>query len=184
MGAASSTTCNHIAVKARSDSYALYGCITYPESRVSANGRPRASRLGGHNQLDRRKSRALRRLLPARNRSSHLPMSYGGQVVSAKAGRQLPERGELVVSERPPDGGADGAGVDRIGVALGLDLEALFPDAFLERGEEPGIGRRCPPGIGRHVLAGGRPPLAGGGCQAGDLRLGGSGGLCLRLEKR
>ena len=130
----------------------------------------------------------LRRLLPARSRS----------FASAKAGRQLPELGELLVPKRPPDGGADGAGVDRVGVALGLDLEPLFPDAFPERRQQPGIerqaaghrhrqqpgiGRRCPPGIGRHGSAWGRPPLGGCGCQAGDLGLGGSGGLCLRLEK-
>ena len=80
-------------------------------------------------------------------------------------------------------GGGDGAGVDRIGGALGLGLEPLFGAAFLERRQRPGIGRRCPPGTGRHGLAGGRPRPAGCGCQAGDLGLRGSGGLCRCLEK-
>ena len=117
-----------------------------------------------------------------RRGASVVTASFSSRPASRRL-RQLPEPGELVVAKRPPDGGADGAGVDRIGVALGLDLEPLFPDAFPERRQQPGIERLCPPVSTRHGSAWGRPALAGCGCRARDLGLGGGGGLCLRLEK-
>ncbi len=86
---------------------------------------------------------AHKRLLPARSRSFAPASRSRTEGRSAKAGRQLAAPGELVVSECPPDGGVHRPGVDRVRMALGLDLEALFGEAFLPRRQQPGIERQA-----------------------------------------